>query len=283
MVSLETRAKYLSEINANPKLLAFYNLLYLKAIKLPTSEISDTDSLYYRMIEAIVNHDKGDFDNHYLKISKRNPSRDLYSPFVHDDLLIFTILVGIVKFGIDRTWIQNVISIRGNSTITSSFEALAKENFQSKSDTPEMVISFLEILNKHILDNDYLNQAYLTIVNNQNLFDGRNDFETILSLRAYDLIVTSKQSEGGELAKLRRFESIFRSRIRIAAFVIYNSLLVIVVYLTIKYLRTYPNVKEYVDTIGLLIGLLGLSLANYFSAGRRILENCLLRLGGLHH
>jgi hypothetical protein len=281
MVPLESRSKYLMELGQNPKLLAFYNMLYLKSIVIPPSQLSETDEIYYGTLEAIVTNNKNLFNTHFQKISKRTPSKDSVSPFVHDDLLIFTLLVGVIKFALEKAWLQNLLSIRTTSAITSTFDALIKNNYQSKSNLCEIVIPFLELLNDHSLSNDYLNEAYLTISHNQTLFDSRHDFQTMLSLKAYDSIVLSRQSEGSELSRLKEFEKKFTVRVRILTFIVYNGLLIGGLYFMVKLLGSYPEIKEYADTIGLLIGILGVSLANYFTTGKKHLEKLILRIGGL--
>lgn len=281
MVPLESRSKYLMELGQNPKLLAFYNMLYLKSIVIPPSQLSETDEIYYGMLEAIVTNNKNLFNAHFQKISKRTPSKDSVSPFVHDDLLIFTLLVGVIKFALEKAWLQNLLSIRSTSPITSTLDALLKNNYQSRSNLFEIVIPFLELLNDHSLSNDYLNEAYLTISNNQNLFDGRHDFQTMLSLKAYDSIVLSRQSEGSELSRLKGFEKKFTVRVRILTFIVYNGLLIGGLYFMVKLLGSYPEIKEYADTIGLVVGILGFSLANYFTAAKRQLEKLFLKIGGL--
>lgn len=281
MVPLESRSKYLMELGQNPKLLAFYNMLYLKSIVIPHSQLSATDEIYYGMVEAIVTNNKSLFNAHFQKISKRTPSKDSVSPFVHDDLLIFTLLVGVIKFALEKAWLQNLLSIRSTSAITSTFDAVLNNNYQSKSNLSEIVIPFLELLNDHSLSNDYLNEAYLTISNNQSLFDSRHDFQTMLSLKAYDSIVLSRQSEGSELSRLKEFEKKFTVRVRILTFIVYNGLLIGGLYFMVKLLGSYPEIKEYADTIGLVVGILGFSLANYFTTAKKQLEKLFLRIGGL--
>jgi len=281
MVPLESRSKYLMELGQNPKLLAFYNMLYLKSIVIPPSQLSETDEIYYSMLEAIVTDNKNLFNVHFHKISKRTPSKDSVSPFVHDDLLIFTLLVGVIKFALEKAWLQNLLSIRSASAITSTFDALLKNNYQSKTNLFEIVIPFLELLDDHSFSNDYLNKAYSTISNNQILFDSRHDFQTILSLKAYDSIVLSRQSEGSELSRLKEFEKKFTARVRIVTLIVYNALLIGGLYFIVKLLDSYPEIKEYANTIALVVGILGLSLANYFSGAKHALEKLLLGLGGL--
>lgn len=273
MVPLESRSKYLMELGQNPKLLAFYNMLYGKSIVIPPSQLSETDEIYYSMLEAIVTDNKNLFKIHFQKISKRTPSKDSVSPFVHDDLLIFTLLVGVIKFALEKAWLRNVFSVRSTSTITSTFDALLNNNYQSRSNLCEIVIPFLELLNDHSLTTEYLNEAYLTISNSQNIFDSRHDFQTMLSLKAYDSIVLSRDSEGSELSRLKTFERRYTARIKILTLIVYNVLLITGLYFIVKLLGSYPAIKDYTDTIGLVVGILGVSLANYFTAAKYYLEN----------
>jgi len=103
----------------------------------------------------------------------------------------------------------------------------------------------------------------------------------MLSIKAYDSIVLSRQGQGSELSRLKKFERTFIARVRIITFVVYNGLLLGGLYVIVKLLGSYPEVKEYADTIGLVVGILGFSLANYFTAAKRHLEKLIRGIGGL--
>src|ERR1044071_798751 len=109
MVSLEEKLAYKDQINDNPKLTAFNNLLLGKSISQPISNgLNETDEIYYGALMAIQTNNNTQFENFLNKKNKSNPKKE--TPFVNDDFLIFCFIVGIMKFGSDRGWIKNIMS-----------------------------------------------------------------------------------------------------------------------------------------------------------------------------
>ena len=111
MVSLEEKSTYQVRINESPKLTAFNNLLLGKpTIQPDIADLKESDELYYAIVTAIQTNDKTLFETYFNKKNKSNPSKESPSPFVNDDFLIFCLIVGIIKFGCDKSWIKNIIS-----------------------------------------------------------------------------------------------------------------------------------------------------------------------------
>ncbi|MBK9961982.1 MAG: hypothetical protein IPP06_11840 [Saprospiraceae bacterium] len=143
MVSIENKISYLSRIGDSPKLSAFNQLLTGKAIAQPIgNDLSETDEIFFGIISAIQANDKSAFDKHYSKKSKSNPSKESPAPFVNDDFLIFSIILGVTKFNIDKAWIKSIVSIRSKNSITTTLDNLLTDNYYSTSNLPEIVLMF---------------------------------------------------------------------------------------------------------------------------------------------
>lgn len=119
-------------------------LLTGKTITQPQGDdFSETDDIYFGIISAIQSNDKTAFEKHYGKKSKSKPSKESPAPFVNDDFLVFSIIVGVSKFKLDKSWIKHTASIRSKNSITTTLDNLLAENYYSTSNLPEIVFMFL--------------------------------------------------------------------------------------------------------------------------------------------
>ncbi|ALL06286.1 hypothetical protein AQ505_12740 [Pedobacter sp. PACM 27299] len=280
MVSLENRSIYLQTIESNGVLMAFKNLLWHKEIIRP-SELNEIDTIYYGIIEAILTDSVVNFDIHYRSISRRTPTKDSISPFVHNDYLIFAIITGISKFKYDKNWIRQIIQIRTRNSTTITFENIVSENYYSKSNNPAIVITFLNIINKKAISKELQDDAYSEITQSIAIFDESNDFIALCFLNTYDSIIVSREIIDTKHHNfLLNFESTFIKRTKVISGVLYNLLLIMVIYGIYKTLNHYPQIKqEFADTVT-IIGLIGLTVTNFITWIRTSFEKMIQKLLG---
>src|SRR5690554_4559109 len=207
MVPLEERIGYLSRVNESHKLTAFNNLLLDKAIVVPMDQdLNESEEYYLGIVKSIQENNSADFGKYFDKKCKSKPSKDSPAPFVNDDFLIFSFIVGVVKFGIDKNWINHIISIRNRNAITITFENILNENYASTSNLTEVVLVYLHLYNQSSINNDLLNATFRNVTGNTTLLENRNDFQILCAFRAYDLIIELKEApEGSEMAALKSF------------------------------------------------------------------------------
>lgn len=260
MVPLENRSGYLSKIEVNAKLKAFRYFIVGKQIVALEGDLKEIDKLYHGILSSISKSDKSAFDKLYSQLSKRKVSAESASPFVYDDAFVFSLIVGIIKFGYETDWIQQVVEARGSHDIPNTFKSILKGDYTNKVNLPQVIIVFNDLVGKNSLPEDYINDAYKQIVNNHTLFEDKNDFTIILSLRAFDLILLSKNTEEGALSKLKKFETTFLKRTKWLSMLIYNIVLLIILYSIWMILSSYPIIKENVNEIGTILGILGIQL-----------------------
>ena len=262
MVSLEDRSNYLSHVETKPKLAAFYNLLYLGDLSIPTNDVSETDSVYYESIASLLNQDKKRFLKAYRTISKRQVSSHTISPFVHDDFLIFSLLLGIKIFKIETQWIKSIVAIRNRNSITITLENILNDNYASTSNNHEIIISFLSIYDPSKFNNDLLKSSYKVITRNSALLENQNDILILCSLRTFDLIVEmSNPTSGGEIEFLQRFEVRFLKRLKILAVLLYNLILLAILYFLTKLVGGLPEeTRGQLNQYNLIIGIVGAGL-----------------------
>jgi len=281
MVSLEEKNAYLLGIQSNPKLRAFHELLSKKAVFIPDEKLSEIDEIYFCILHSVSKNDKNEFDKVYLKISRRKIDSDSPSPFIHDDVLIFVLILGILKYNYTTEWIHQVINARIKNETTTTFKSLLNHDYFNKSNLHQMVISFLQMYKDEALPENYIDDAYRAIAFNISLFQNRSDFQIILALSTYDWIILSKDTGDGAFEKLKRFEAKFLKRVRLLSIVIFNVFLLLIVYGIFELLSISPKIADTFNLVATIVGFLGVAiLGNFFTYFRDLVENFIKSLLG---
>lgn len=259
MVPLENKNSYLSKISDSPKLSAFNYFLMNKAIVQPKGhELNEADEIYYGIISAIQSDDKVAFEKYYNRKSKSNPNKDSPAPFVNDDFLIFSIIMGVSKFNIDKAWIKNIVSIRSKNTITTTLDNLLTKNYYSTSNLPEVVLMFLQHIDQSLITNDFLNSTFKRINENNSLFENKNDFQVLCAIYAYDFIILLKQApEGSEIQQLKSFNSSFIKRSKVLSWILQAGLMFMLFYGLLKLPVYSPESVEIINKYGYVFTILG--------------------------
>jgi hypothetical protein len=286
MVPLENKISFNLRINESPKLRAFHDLLIEKNISLsPNNNLSEVDELFLGIISSIQANNKEAFEQLYKKKSKSNPSKESPSPFVNDDFLIFCLIVGIEKFGIDKTWINKIISIRSRNGITNTLENILKENYYSKDNVHEIVLIYAQLVNPVLITNSLLNDAFKDISGNIELFESKSYFQISCALRAYDLIISLKEApDGSEISLLRLFNSRFIKRSRILSWLLQLLLLLSFLFILLKLPVYSPEtvalIKKY-EYAFILLSALGFTfLGNQFDIIKKKSREITMRMLG---
>lgn len=286
MVSLENRADYSFRINESPKLTAFNNLLLNRTTILTQNlDLNESDEIYLGLIQSILATEKTTFIYFYNKKNKSHPSKESPSPFVNDDFLIFCLIVGIEKFSLEKNWIKNIVSIRVRNGITITFENILNENYYSKDNLSEIVLMYFQLINPSLITNDLLNEAYIGLSKNTELFEGKSDFQILCALRAYDLIILLKESpSGSEINLLKKFNLAFLKRVKLLSWLVQTAILAALMYGAIELISYNPSIKTFFDKFGTVLkifGIFGLSqIGNAFPVFKRKSYDSLLRIFG---
>ncbi|WP_316838932.1 hypothetical protein [Pedobacter gandavensis] len=280
MVPLENRSTYLQTIVDNELLMAFDNLLSKQMITQPR-DLNEINTIYYGIIEAIITNSVNNFDIHYKAISRRTPTRDSISPFVHNDYLIFTVITGIVKFNYNKIWIEQIISIRTRNNTTITFENIIKENYYSKSNIPAVVIAFLNLVDQTAVSKQLQDDAYEEITKNISVFDQGNDFIALCFLKTYDFIIISREMVDTRHHKwLLNFEAKFTQRTKLISTIVYNLLLILLIVSIYKILNHFPEIKQGFADAVTIIGLIGVAITNFTTGIRPAFERIIQKFFG---
>lgn len=261
MVSIENRTSYMVRVSESLKLKAFHLFLLDKDISFVfNNNLSDSDELFFKILFAIRTNNKTAFDEIYQKKSKSKPSKDSPTPFVNDDYLIFSLIIGICKFNIEKTWINYIISVRNRNVTTITFENILNQNYLSTSNLTEVVLVFLKLYNESKISNDLLNTSLKSITENANLLENRSDFQILCAFTAYDLIIYQKEaSEGNEIAALKKFNKEFIMRIKILSWIFQAGIFLALIYGLFKLPIYTPKVVSFLEKYDYIFTLLGVS------------------------
>lgn len=279
MVLIERRLDIISRINESPILIVFNNLLLGESIYIPDSEdLSEIDKIYYNTLIAFQTNNKSLFEEYYNIKRKSNPNKESPPPFVNNDFFIFSLLIGIIKFNIDKTWIQNVLSIRNRTPITITFENILNEDYISKSNLKEIILIYLYLNKNENLTNDLLTNTYQHISNNtEQIFNEKNDFYILCSLRAYDLIIEQKEYSHSLLI----FQIQFLQRIKYLSWIVQTGVFVILLFGVVQLISLVPSIKDFFERFDPILGVLGLSIGgNFVNPFRRLTYTLIARLLG---
>jgi hypothetical protein len=283
MVPLETRANYLSTISSNTKLTAFNSLISdnIKAWTVP-DDASETDMIFFEMVIAIDKNLVSKFLENYQKISKRIPNNNSISPYIHDDYLIFAIITGALRYNCNKEWIIKVIGLRARTNTTITFENILNGNYKSTSNNGAIVVCVLNLVNMALLTQDVLTYTYKALLNNVGVFERKNDFEILCSIRAYEIIIELKDmADVSHFNNLIGFERTFLKRLEVISVVFYNICLLITFALLYKLYTIYPILKDKFNDTSVLLSLLGgVSLSNFITKFRLGFKLLLFKLLG---
>lgn len=286
MVSIENRFLYMERVNESPKLKAFHYFLLGKELSsLANNNVSDVNEQFFKLLSAIQTNSQTAFEEIYAKKSKSNPTKDSPAPFVNDDYLIFCLIIAIIKFGIDKTWIKSIISIRIRNATTITFENILNENFSSTSNQAEVVLTFLQLSNQSKINNDLLNTALKIITENTSLLENRNDFQILCAFRAYDFIIYQKEaSKGNEITSLKNFNKNFIKRIKVLSWILQAAIFFGLIYGLSKLPIYSPEVIRFINKYNFIFTLLGVSgftfLGNQIPFIKKKTQELLMRLFG---
>lgn len=278
MVSIEERISYLNRIKQVPKIKLFFDLLNGEC--LDNNAVTDVDTAYSGFIDSLSKNNEQEFKKLYNDFSRKKPSNE--SLWINDNFLIFALVLGIVRYKIDRKWIKEAISIRTTQkaehlSINRTFSNILEDNFQSNDNLYEIIIVFQNFLNISI-SVEHLDDLYSRISNNINLFSSKNDFLVCLSMKAIDIIIISKGlPDNKEISNLKDFASLFHKRVNTISKVIYVLILSAIIILVFVFWEKYA---VFLNAISLVFGLLGVGLLAFIKWIQEKINNLLLSILG---
>ena len=241
MVSL-IHSEYLSSLTNTWKTTLFFDYINEKSLE-KSKYYSDNnfDVKFWALIKSVVENNYKDFIKSYSEFSGRKP--DDSSPWIYDDFLIFILIIGIIKFKIDKIWIENVVAVRESRNkelreINLTFSNILSENYNSKDNLFELIFVYQELQNYPIAPIEEINLLYKSLVSETELLNTRNEFLKIIRFRAIDIIVLIKELPNSQdITSLKSFKSTFLQRINVISNILYVLLCIFLVVGIIPFLK----------------------------------------------
>ncbi|HEY2582601.1 MAG TPA: hypothetical protein VGI43_12385 [Mucilaginibacter sp.] len=268
MVSLNDRSAYIQELKQNPK----FNLFYQFVNDLPISYDIDvsvsTDGIILRAIKSFLIDDKMEFESCFAEITGREPKSN--SPFANDNILLYVMICGILKFGVNDSWIRKILKVRlandeESHLIKNTFQNILDKNFVHSGNANDMIIPLESFINQSLLPSSDKKQYYLYLIN-CDFPPYKSDFLNVLALKSFDLLLFQNNlSENGAIFKYIQFEKSFLKRVDFLAKVIFALIILVVAIYIVKFVFDTSST----DTINKLVAISGLFGFGVFSFFKR--------------
>jgi len=271
MVSLVERSSYITNLKRNTKFNQFISFVNNSSFDNVDYDI-EIDQLFNNILLSIKQNNKQSYHQAYSQISERQPNKN--SPILYDDLLLFALIVGVIKFKEDSNWLLRTIQSRESSEsesvlIKNTYLSILRGNYTNKENLFQLIIVIENLLCLELISWEEKSDFYSKITGN-NLSLYRNDFLNIVSLRAYDLvIIEGDKSKSSYFAFLSSFEKRFLKRINIISNIIYFLLVIIIATILIKF-AVNPRYKDIIDKVFPIIGAIGISVFSLVSRNKLI-------------
>lgn len=271
MVSLIERNSYVSDLRRNPRFEQFISFIHHSTVENIEYEI-EIDRLFNNILLSIKQSNKQLFSKVYSQISERQPNKN--SPILHDDLLLFILIIGSIKFKSDSNWLIRTIRSRESSEgegvlIKNTFLSILNGNYKNKENLFQIIIVIENLLSLELISWEEKSDFYEKITSAE-LALFKTDFLNIISLRAYDLvIIEGDKSATSTFAFLSSFEKRFLKRTKIISNTIYFFLVITVATVLIIF-AINPKYKNIIDEIFPILGAIGISILSLVSRKKLI-------------
>lgn len=260
MVSLSDKITIEKSLRESPKAFALFSYLNGTEINIPNSEYSETDRIYYSMLDSLIKNKDNSFKQTYEGLSQRKVLKE--QPIIYDNYLLFVLINGVIKFGLNSDWIRFVINLRDTlnepeKSITTAFINLLNRNYLSTEGIVGIILAALIKQEEKELNTTIIKNSFQS---NRNIIQylEKDLFITSIYLFTNDYIISISISEEG--IQLREFEAIFLKRVALIQNVIYVLILSLLVVIWFYLISRYPQVKELANNLGILLQIIGVGL-----------------------
>ncbi len=266
MVSIIERNSYVSELRKNEKFNLFFSFLFFVEDSKELEINAEVDDVFQSVLVAFIKNDKSKFNEFYDKIAEREPNK--HSPFTNDDLLLFVLIVGALKFKKELNWVKNVLDVRESSSeeghlIKKTFQNIINGNFRSKDNAFHIIIVMEELLELELLSWNEKKFFYQDIVTKSFPFY-KSELLNISALKAYDLIVLEgDKSNEGHFQFLKEFERKFSRRTKLFSLTLFYSVCILFSIL-ITWLAFSSQFGEIMGKFETIFGIIGIAIFSFF-------------------
>ena len=225
---------------------------------IPTNNANEISNIAFY---ALQKNEQRLFSDLYEDVIRRKPKPE--SEWVHNDVLLFALTLGVRKFRLNKNWLEEVLKIRlehsqdDSKLVAQTYIDITKENLESTNNYQPLMIVMKYFLDIPLGDLDYTNSAYIKLTQ-QDFPHSKVTFLNLICLKALDTIILSKGLVDLERQKIvDEFILQFKKRITQIATVFWLILVTLVSSLSIGFLIFYLSISpEQVEKIDRLLTIL---------------------------
>ncbi len=259
MVSLVDKVRIELDLENSPKVKLFH--MFLQGNSIDSIEVPEADLTFKQVLMSLKMDDKKLFTESYETLSTRKPS--MRTPLVYDNPLLFSIICGVVKYGLEQDWIKSILTLRSQSDsndeiklISTTLRGILDGNYLDNKNHHATVIVFQSLLGIELLNAESQKKVYKDVCNNKLCHDA--PFLNLMEVAAYDVIIERHDVlEEGDFIRLLGFEDVFLRKAKQVSNIIQWSV-IIVFYLGIGLAYfLVPLVQTFLRKHGIIFTLLG--------------------------
>jgi len=272
MVSIIERNEYISELRKNENFNLFFSFLYSVSDTKKLEISTEVDDVFQSVLLAFLKSDESKFNESYDKISEREPNK--HSPFANNDLLLFALIVGALKFKKEMSWVKKVLDVRETANadgqlIKRTFQNIIGGNYKSNDNAFQLLIVMEALLEIEMISWKEKKDFYLDIIKKGFPFY-KSELLNITALKSYDLVfLEGDKSNESHYHFLKDFEKRFSRRTKLFSVCTYYLVCLIFVGLIswLTFNSTYEGIMGKFDTI---FGIIGVAVFSIFQKNNAI-------------
>jgi len=268
MVSLKDRKELYAECKDEACLLAFVQWMLDDTITIHADDNrQNTQDIARNAIIAIKNNSKTGFHIVYESIARRKPRKD--TVWIYDDILMFTLVIGAIKFEIDAKPLNAILNVRKQSQDNEKriLTDLLEDALSGQIEVAGKY-RFVSICIADVIGTDYtIEQSTANTIYQEALGyyqDSKSNlFIRVCALRACDIIVTLKDLlPPGRVKSVIAFSRKFQSRVsQIATFVYVVVVVLLLAYIIYRIVQqpdfSITQWRQYLGDTANILGVLG--------------------------
>lgn len=280
MVSLVDKVRIELDLENSPKVKLFH--MFLQGNSIDSIEVPEADLTFKQVLMSLKKNDKKLFTESYETLSARKPS--MRTPLVYDNPLLFSIICGVVKYGLKQYWIDSILTLRSQSDsndeiklISTTLRGILDGNYLDNKNHHATVIVFQSLLGVELLNASFQKKVYKDVCNRKLTHDA--PFFNLIEMAAFDVIIDRHDVlEEGDIMRLLEIEKVFLRRARLVSNIIQWTV-IIGVYLGIILAYFFnPSFNSFLKENGIIFTSLGISSMGLLFWQRNFISNAINNL-----
>ncbi|MGJ1322489.1 hypothetical protein ACR780_07365 [Sphingobacterium faecium] len=267
MVSLELQTTFFQSFNESllKPLILELNSNVIGEYEL---DVNNATNLALNLLIAVKSDSKENAKKFYTLFQNRTPSRD--SHWIYDNYVVFCIVLVVVKYNLNTSWISNVIDLSMSVSsavdkkIRETFKNLIAGNYNSKNDYHQISVVYQHLSGDIQYSEEYINNLYSELWCTDFPFY-EDDFLNVISLKAIEISFGMKSFlNDREKYILREFIPSFENRVNLFANILSWIIIVLltsfVFYSLWKLNQIEHKFPDYIKGLFFLVGISGVGV-----------------------